>query len=180
MNGYEAQACHTKARLEQVCEGLTGEALEQELLRITESEQYSVFTGFEYEPVDVSNDEAVGNASYIDLLLTRSSRYTSGMDKTDLIDSLSEALTRQVRRLYPDYDVVDARFMDYANGLAWIDITFRDIVEAARFCFEYTDGTVPKGYTVDTLLSNDLFWSTVVEGFNRGTAANRVLGLCES
>lgn len=177
MSKYTLKAYHTVARLMQSCEGLTGADLEQELLRLTDGEQHSVFVGFEPEPSDMLDDETTSNASRISMLLMRLDRYTPGIDSYALFDGLSEMFTVQVQHLYPAHDIVNVQFMHHTQGLAWTSVTLRNVAEAARFCIEYTDGYVPEDYTIDTLFGNDLFLSTLVDEFNRSTALASVLGL---
>lgn len=173
LDGFDIQTNRIRARLEQFCGGLTGEDLEQELLRITNGKRYRVNTEFVH--VGDGDPTVTGFAERIDSLLKL---YGDGSGNVNAVsEQLSEELTAYIRYLYPDRDITRVVFRGRVQGWPDLDVVCKDIVEAARFCFQFTDGKVPEGYSFDQLMNNDVFWFTLVAEFNRNRTAAGNLGL---
>ena len=171
-DSFDIQTNRIITRLEQFCGGLTGEDLERELLRITNGKRYRVNTEF----VHVGDDPYVDSfVKRIDSLLEL---YGDGSGNVSAVtEQLGDALTAYLWYLYPERHITRVVFRGRVHGWPDLDVVCKDIVEAARFCFQFTDGEVPSNYSFNQLMNNDVFWFTLVAEFNRNRSAAGCLGL---
>lgn len=172
-DSFDVQTNRIITRLEQFCGGLTGEDLERELLRITNGKRYRVNTEF----VHVGDDGDPVTDGFIERIDSLLKLLDNGGDANVVGDQLSEELTGYIKHLYPERHITRVVFRGRVHGWPDLDVVCKDIVEAARFCFQFTDGEVPSNYSFNQLMNNDVFWFTLVAEFNRNRSAAGCLGL---